>query len=122
MPFDVHIDEDEIEREIRLKARYDAELVAKSREGAEDVKDFAVSISPVETGEYAGAWHVEDRMRRVDGMPAYRVTNDDPKAEMIEDGTGQHHPRRQGGSSPEHAIRAKTAARFGGTEELVTPD
>lgn len=115
-------DEDEAYREIMAKARTDAELLEKSRESAGDVKDYAVSISPVESGEYAGAWHVEDTVRRVDGMPVHRVTNDDPKAEMIEDGTGQYNPRSQGGSSPEHAIRAKTAAHFAGTEELVTPD
>lgn len=122
MSVEMDFDEDEAYREILRQARQSAELLSESREEADKVKDYARSISPVESGEFAGAWHVEPRVRYRQGMPVHRVTNDDPKAEYIEDGTGQHHSRRQGGSSPEFAIRAKTAAHFEGTEELVDED
>lgn len=122
MPAEFHISATELEREILVQARRQAETEEKLREFANDVRDFARSISPVASGAYAGAWHVENRKRTIGGMPALRVTNDDPKANMIEAGTGQGEPRGQGGSSPEFAIRAKTAARFGGTEELAAPE
>lgn len=112
----------ELEREILVQARQQAEVKAKGRAFAEKVKDTAVDYSPVDEAKYAGAWHVEDRQRTVDGMPAWRVKNDDPKANMIENGTGQNGPREQGGSSPEFAVRAKTAAHYGGTEELIEVD
>ncbi|XTP37086.1 hypothetical protein ACORG1_13090 [Mycobacterium sp. TJFP1] len=112
----------EIEREILVQARRQNETEVKGREFAEKVKDTAVDYSPVDEGRYAGAWHVDPRQRTVNGMPAWRVKNDDPKANMIENGTGQNGPRAQGGSSPEFAVRAKTAAHYGGTEELIEAD
>lgn len=122
MSAEFHISASELEREILVQARNQAETEEKLREFAGEVRDFARSISPVDTGAYAAAWRVDNRRRTVNGMPAVRVVNNDPKANMIENGTGQGEPRGQGGSSPEFAIRAKTAARFGGTEELVAPE
>ncbi len=120
---DFSISASELEREILRQVRDQAELTAEGREKAGDVKDFAQSISPIDSGEYAGAWHVESRVRKTAaGMPAFRITNDSPIAEIVEDGTGpaaKRNPRKQGGSSPAHKVRAKTAAHFNGTEELV---
>lgn len=111
----------DIEREIRRQAREADELRVQGRADAEEIKDYAVEISPVVSGEYAGAWHIEPRSP-VDGMPAWKLINDSEIAEKVEFGTGpaaDHNARPQGGSSPEHAIRAKTAAHFAGTEESV---
>ncbi len=113
----------EVEREIRRLAAQADEVRVKALAEAEGVKDYARDISPVETGDYAAHWHIDPRRRTVNGLPAFKLVNDSEIAEKIEFGTGEaagHHPRSQGGSSPEFAIRAKVAAHFGGTEESIT--
>ena len=90
---------------------------------AKDAMAYARLISPVRTGAYQRAWHVE---RKVDErrMPHYWVVNDDPKAIFIEYGTG---PDKPGSKSPfgpdtptpEFAVAARTAAAFGGGINVI---
>ncbi len=111
----------EIERQLLSQIADAAEVRAESRAVAEEVKVTAVSLSPVDTGEYAGAWHVEKQLRQTDqGLPAYRVTNDDYKAHWIEYGTGEDTEKgsRFGPNTPtpEFAVARRTAAMMQGAE------
>ena len=122
MTVHMHVSMAELEREIRRQVNNQVDLRIEGRKQVDEIKDFAVSISPIASGEYAGSWHVQRKERTVRGMPAWRITNDSPIAEIVEYGTGpaaKHKPRRQGGSSPEWATAAKTAERFGGTQDGI---
>lgn len=91
-----------IDEEIRKSAEVKAE---KKRVGGL-MAAHAKSISPVDHGDYAAAWKVEQRK----GTDADTfVTNDNFKAHWIEDGTGGDTPTQ------EYAVAARTAIAFGGT-------
>lgn len=98
-----------IEDEIRRKIRAEAELRADTRVQAEKVLEHAKRESPVESGAYAAAWHIEDRPPTPEGLPALSVINRNWKAHFVEFGTGEPGP------TPAHNVAAKTAAYFGGT-------
>lgn len=99
----------EIEREIRrqLRAKGPAEVERKAEPTFRDVKGYAESISPVESGEYKRSFRMT-RKRGKDDMPARRLTNIDDKANIIEYGSVD---------TPEFAVIARTAAHFGGTPD-----
>ncbi|MEB3021310.1 HK97 gp10 family phage protein [[Mycobacterium] crassicus] len=81
-----------------------AEAKAAKRDLAKKMVAHAKGESPVDHGDYAAAWYVdEDRRGNV------RIVNDNFKAHWIEDGTGGSSP------TPEFAVAAKTAIAFGGT-------
>lgn len=107
-----------IEEEIRTKIRAQGELTVKTREFAEEVLAHARSISPVETGAYAAAWHIENRPP-LNGWPRFAVINRHWTAHFIEFGTGKDtkpgSPFGPDTPTPEFAVAAKTAAFFGGT-------
>lgn len=89
---------------IESAIRDSAEVQAEKRAVAKKMVAHAKSISPVDHGDYAAAWEV-DEGRRGD----VRIVNDNFKAHWIEDGTGGSTP------TPEFAVAAKTAIQFGGT-------
>lgn len=99
----------EIEREIRrqLREKGPAEVERKAEPTFREIKAYAESISPVESGEYKRSFRMT-RKRGKDDMPARRLRNIDGKANMIEDGTVD---------TPEFAVLARTAAHFGGTPD-----
>jgi hypothetical protein len=99
----------ELEEAIRSDARERARIRDETRDQAERVRDAARARSPINTGAYAAAWKVDNAIRNVDGMPAFRVSNKDFKARWIEYGTGEPYP------TEEFAVARKTAAEFGGT-------
>ena len=100
----------QIEAELREDARERARIESETREQAEEVRDYARSISPVESGAYAAAWQVAKRPHiNEQGLSVWRVSNHDFKARWIEYGTGDPLP------TPEFAVARKTAAKFGGT-------
>lgn len=98
---------DEIADILRDKIEDSERVDEANKELAEDARDHWKSISPVRTGAYRDATHVEKRPDHND-LPARRVVNDDEKAEYIEFGTG--------GETPTEAFApmAETAVRFGG--------
>lgn len=106
---DVRESTSQIEEEIRLKIRAQAELKADTRVEAEKVLEHAKKESPVETGAYAAAWHIEERPDTPEGLPALKVINRNWKAHFIEFGTGEPGPTKA------FNVAAKTAAYYGGT-------
>lgn len=101
---------DDIADEIRAKLAEQqqiAEITRAAQERADTVCDYARSISPQDSGEYKDAWHVERGPDTDDGLPTFRVVNDDDKANLIEYGTVD---------TPEFAVAARTAAHFAGTD------
>lgn len=91
------------EAEIEAALHNSAEARAEKRSVAKKMTAHAKSISPVDHGDYAAAWEVEDKGGEV------RAVNDNFKAHWIEDGTGGSSP------TPEFAVAARTAIAFGGT-------
>ncbi len=91
------------EAAIEAAIRESAAVQAEKRAVAKKMAEHAKSISPVDHGDYAADWKVEDRRGGV------RIINNNFKAHWIEDGTGGETP------TPEYAVAAKTAIQFGGT-------
>lgn len=89
---------------IESAIRDSADVRAEKRIVAKQMVGSAKAISPVDEGDYGAAWRVdEDRRGNV------QIVNDNFKANWIEDGTGGATP------TPEFAVAAKTAIKFGGT-------
>lgn len=88
--------------EIEAAIRNSAAVRAEKKAVAKRMAAHAKSISPVDHGDYAAAWDVEDKRGDV------KVVNDNFKAHWIEDGTGGSSP------TPEYAVAAQTAVAFGG--------
>lgn len=93
------------------------EIRRRVKQVAKEAEVFAKMISPVLTGAYQRAWHIENRPER-DGLPHYALVNDDEKANWIEYGTG---PDTRGKSTwgpntptPDFAVARRTALKFGG--------
>lgn len=112
----------EIAREIRrqVEVQGEAELRRKGREFATEVLEYAKSISPEDLDD-GNAVHYKNsfklRSRNIIGqLPSWRISNTDPLATVIEDGSG---PDRvpQGGSSPAHHVFSRTAFHFGGVAD-----
>ena len=80
------------------------ELKRKGREFANQVCDYAKSISPQDRGDYIAAFGVRSRQRR-GHLPTFQVYNTDPKAHLLEGGTED---------TPEFAVFARTRFHFGG--------
>lgn len=115
------ISQADLERELRTNATVKAE----KKRVAQELVDHAKSISPVDEGEYAAGWHVEQG-RGADGDT--KAINRHWNAHMIEYGTG---PDKKGDDekryrpgagvamgpdtrTPAFAVAEKTAAAFGG--------
>jgi hypothetical protein len=94
---------DEIERAIREQEA--AQLEAAVDKQAEEMKAYAVSISPVDTGQYKKSFEIS-KVERSDGLPARSLSNTDPIAGLLEYGSIHN---------PEFAVLARTAHQFGGT-------
>jgi hypothetical protein len=114
----------EIEEEIRLKVRKDAEVKRNLDIEAKKVQEYWRSISPVRTGAYAASIKIR-KGRPVDGMPTAVVIATDYKAHWIEYGTkndpvGTHSRFGPDTPTPAFAPRAKTAIHFGGDESEAT--
>lgn len=108
--------------EIAEKIRRDAEVRVKSKEQAEEVRDYARSIAPVRTGKFAASIKVEKRGDGPNGLPHYWVGTRDWRAHFIEYGTGpdpddSQSPFGPNTPTPEFAVFAKIAAHFGGTTD-----
>lgn len=102
--------EAQLETELRKDARERARIDTETRKKAEEVRDDARAISPVESGAYAAAWQVgRAPIVNTFGDRVWRVKNTDFKARWIEYGTGDPLP------TPEFAVARKTAAKHGGT-------
>lgn len=101
----------QLEAELRKDARERARIESETRGQADEVRDFARSISPVHTGAYAAAWKTAKRphIQAETGLSVWRVSNTDFKARWIEYGTGEPYP------TEEFGVARKTAAKFGGT-------
>jgi hypothetical protein len=116
----------EIENEIRIKVRRDAEVKRGLDIEAKKVQEYWRSVSPVRTGAYAASIRIR-RGKRVDGMPTAVVVATDYKAHWIEFGTkadpvGTHSKFGPNTPTPAFAPRAKTAAHFGGDETAATDE
>ncbi|OBK09007.1 hypothetical protein A5746_00820 [Mycolicibacterium conceptionense] len=115
------ISADDLERELKTNAAVKAE----KKRVAQELVDHAKSISPVDEGDYAAGWHVEQG-RGAEGET--KAINRHWKAHMIEYGTG---PDKKGDDekryrpgagvalgpdtrTPAFAIAEKTAHAFGG--------
>lgn len=86
-----------------------AELEDAVDERAEEMRDYAISISPEDSGEYKSSFEIEE-VQRPDGLPGRRLTNTDDKAHLIEFGSVHN---------PEFAVMTKTAAHFNKREPGV---
>lgn len=95
---------------IDAEIRKSAEVKAEKKRVAQQMVAYAKSISPVDEGDYAKDWKVEQGKGFDDET---RVANDNFKAHWIEDGTGGDSP------TPEYAVGARTAIAFGGTAKDV---
>lgn len=109
------------DEELAEAIRSSAEVRAEKKRVAQQMAEYAKSISPVDSGSYASKWKVEDRKGRT------RVVNRSRRAHLIEYGTG---PDSKGGEryvpragvqlgpdtkTPAFAVGEKTANKFGGT-------
>lgn len=143
----IHKYEAELEREILAKLEKDPELLRKTKEFAEDVRDTARKIALMDmdkgyaTGQFVESIQVKRRRKdfakdpRARGQfaagPAWRVESDDDKANLLEYGTGVDAPgghatwvdldgvRHWGPNTPTpaYATFAKTALHYGGTSD-----
>lgn len=94
---------EEIERAIREQA--DAELEEAVDERAEEMKAFAILISPEDTGQYKASFEI-NKVERPDGLPGRSLSNSDPIAGLLEYGSIHNE---------EFAVLARTAHQFGGS-------
>lgn len=90
------------EEDIAKAIREDAEVQRGLDELAEEVKAYWAQISPTDTHIYQNSLVIRKR-RDKDGNPVRRVTNTDPKANLLEYGTND---------TPKFAVRAKVEAAF----------
>ncbi len=103
----------EIEAQIYAQAAASAETRQELQKLALQVRDYWRSVSPIDDGVYAASVKVYKRRFTHKGMPGVGVGATDFKAHWIEYGTGQPGPTEA------MAPRAKTAAHFGGDEQMV---
>lgn len=95
---------EEIERAILEQEQ--AELDAAVDDRAEEMKAFAISISPEDTGRYKDSFEI--KKKTIDGLPARSLGNTDPIASLLEYGSIHN---------DEFAVLGRTAAQFGGTTD-----
>ncbi|WAY18397.1 HK97 gp10 family phage protein [Mycolicibacterium fortuitum] len=124
----------EIQAEVELKIRKDAEVRRKGKAAAERIRDEIRAETPVDTsppddrtaGAAAASVHVENRKDHL-GMPAWAVISRLWYFHFLEYGTG---PDKPGSNSPfgpdtptpEFAPFAKVARRHGGTTDGIEVD
>lgn len=116
----------DIQREIELKIRKDAELLRKSKDAAEQIRDEVRAETPVRTGKAAASVHLEKRKDR-DGMPHWAVISRLWYFHFLEYGTGDDRPGTKSTfgpdtPTPEFAPFAKVARRHGGTLDGIEVD
>ena len=107
------ISRDQIELEIRARASESAKVRQELDALAKQVRDYWRTVSPIDDGVYAASVKVYKRKFTHKGMPGVGVGATDFKAHWIEYGTGEPGP------TAAMAPRAKTAAHFGGDEQMV---
>jgi hypothetical protein len=93
---------EQIEAAVRRQEQERIEAAVDERAG--QMRDFAVSISPEDTGEYKDSFEIDKGTR--DGLPTRSLKNTDPIAYLVEYGTID---------TPEFAVLQRTAAAFDGT-------
>lgn len=93
----------EIEAAVTKQERRQLKRAVKKQ--ASEMKAYAESISPVETGEYKDSFEV-DEFDRPDGLPGATLKNTDPIANIIEYGSND---------TPEFGVLGRTAHQFGGS-------
>jgi len=103
----------QIELEIRARASESAKVRQELDALAKQVRDYWRTVSPIDDGVYAASVKVYKRKFTHKGMPGVGVGATDFKAHWIEYGTGEPGPTSAA------APRAKTAAHFGGDEQMV---
>ena len=107
------ISRNQIEQEIYAKASASAAVRQELDKLAKQVRDYWRTVSPIDDGVYAASVKVYKRKFTHKGMPGVGVGATDFKAHWIEYGTGEPGP------TAAMAPRAKTAAHFGGDEQMV---
>jgi hypothetical protein len=112
--------EEQIRMEIMAQVQASVTVRQELDKYAIEVRDYWRSISPIgkkpddkNPGAYAASVQVFKRKFTYKGMPGVGVGATDFKAHWIEYGTGNPGP------TPAFAPRAKTAAHFGGNEQLL---
>jgi len=123
--------EKELEAEILTKLKADEEIRRKTKDFAEEVRDYARrrALEDMDkgyaTGEFVASIEIE-RRRNLKGQfeagPQWRVVSHDPKANLLEYGTGDdapdtHSPWGRHTPTPEYATFAKTSFHYGGTPD-----
>jgi hypothetical protein len=109
---------DEIRKQVALQGT--AELKADLRVVADEIIGEMRAISPEDLDD-GNAVHYKDsfKSRMLPAtrgrLPVIRVSNTDPLAGVVEDGSGELAQRPQGGSSPAHHIFSIVAFRHRGT-------
>ncbi len=104
---------DEIAIEIYAQAQRSAMVRQELQKFANEVRDYWRSVAPIDQGVYAASVKVFKRKFTHKGMPGVGVGATDFKAHWVEYGTGEPGPTKAA------APRAKTAAHFGGDEQIV---
>jgi hypothetical protein len=101
--------EAEIAEQIKAAIREQeyAQIEAAVDERADEMRDYAVSISPEDTGQYKDSFEI-DKGTTDDGLPTRTLKNTDPIANIIEYGSED---------TPEFAVLTRTATQFGGTTD-----
>jgi hypothetical protein len=107
------ISREQIEMQIYAQASASATVRQELDKLAKQVRDYWRTVSPIDDGVYAASVKVYKRKFTHKGMPGVGVGATDFKAHWIEYGTGEPGPTKAA------APRAKTAAHFGGDEQLV---
>lgn len=92
----------QIEAAVREQDRAELEEAVDAR--AEEMHDYAVSISPEDTGQYKHSFEI--RHNDHDGLPGRTLVNVDKIANLVEYGSIHN---------PEFAVLARTAHQFGGS-------
>jgi len=111
-----------LRKELETKILQSAELQAGTKSFADQVKQYAQKIAPVDEGEFAASIHVKRVRTRRGAAPHYWVGSKHWRAHMIEFGTKADPPDSKSPfgpntPTPEFGVFAKTAAHFGGTVE-----
>ena len=118
----------EISREIKrqIEAQGEPELRRGLRDFGREIVDYMKSISPEDLADDNPIHYIDSfstRIRSIRGkLPSLRISNNDPLARIIEDGSGILAPREQGGSSEPHYVFARAAFAFGGKTDDVGGD
>ena len=91
---------DEMRAAILAQERAEIEQIVDNR--IEEMRDYALTLSPEDSGEYKNSFEIE-KSTGPDGLPRRTLRNTDDKANLIEYGSIHN---------PEFAVLTKTEAHF----------